>query len=318
MKRFLTAALVASSCGSASADTLLLQDGDVINAPVVARDTEGVTIEHPSLGEIKIPHIKIKAEYKDADALKAALAEQAAAEKAAALEAERSSDDGLGGSGLLQGWNRQLELGLNGSSGNSENATFRAGFKGDYEDDRDRWLLDMLYRRAVSDGVVSDNNFYAELTKDWLLPEHDYFYFGNLRYDWDDFQDWEHRASAFGGIGYQFIETDKLNLRGRAGLGGNQEFGSADEGFTPEALLGVEADYKIADNQSIGFSNTLYPSLEEAGEFRNITTLDYIININRDKGMDLKIGVANEYDSKVSPGTKKSDFDYYIALVWKF
>lgn len=318
---FASALLCAAStltCG-VYAETIQLKGGDVINAAITAQDETSVTIDHPSLGSMTIAKDKIEAIYADADAMASALAEQSAAEKAAALEAERAADDGLFGSGLFKGWNRQLELGLNGAEGNSQNLNFRSAFKTDYEDKEDRWLYSMVYRTASSDGNTTQKQFYAELFKDWLIPGKNYFYFANGRYDWDEFQDWDSRWSGFGGIGYQFLDDEKWNVRGRAGVGGNQEMGGTlgDE-FTTEALLGVEVDYQIKDGHSVAFTNYLYPSLEDAADFRNVTTLDYIITIDRDKGVDLKLGLSNEHDQSTPTTAKKNDLTYYASLIWQF
>lgn len=322
MQRTTTAAallLAAMTCASANAETIQLKGGDVINAAITAQDDKSVTIDHPSLGSMTISRDKIEAIYADADAMQSAITEQEAEAKAAELEAERAADEGLFGTGLFAGWNRQLELGLNGAEGNSQNLNFRAAFKTDYEDDEDRWLYNMLYRTASSNGATTEKNFNAELFKDWLLPGEDYFYFANGRYDWDDFQDWDSRWSGFGGIGYQFLEDEKWNVRGRAGLGGNQEMGGTQgDEFTFEALLGVEVDYQIKDGHSLAFTNYLYPSLEDTAEFRNNTTLDYIITIDRDKGMALKLGMANEHDASAPTTSKKNDFTYYASLIWQF
>ena len=319
MFRFTTTALLLAATLSAGAETIKLNDGDVINAPIKAQDDSSITIDHPSLGEVKIERTKIAAIYTDVDAMATANAEADATKKAAELEAERAADTGLFGTGIFKGWNRQLELGLNGAEGNSQNINFRSAFRTNYEDDTDRWLYNMVYRAAKSNGTTNENKFFAELTKDWLIPDEDYFFFANGRFDWDDFQDWDTRWSGFGGVGYQFVDNDKWNVRGRAGVGGNQEMGgtTGDE-FTTEALLGVEADYKISDKHSIAFTNYLYPSLEDSSAFRNNTTLDYVIAIDRDKGMDLKLGMANEHDSSAPTTSKKNDFTYYITLAWKF
>lgn len=311
--------IAASFCTPATAETIQLTGGDVINAKITAKDDKSITIDHPSLGSVTITRDKIAAIYADADAMASALAEKDAVEKAKALEADRAADEGLFGMGLFQGWNRQLELGLNGAEGNSQNLNFRAAFKTDYEDDEDRWLYNMLYRTASSNGATTEKNFQAELFKDWLLPGEDYFYFANGRYDWDDFQDWDSRWSGFGGVGYQFLDDEKWNVRGRAGLGGNQEMGgTAGDEFTFEALLGIEVDYQIKDGHSVAFTNYLYPSLEDTADFRNVTTLDYIITIDRDKGMALKLGMANEHDSNTPTTSKKNDFTYYASLIWQF
>lgn len=322
MKRTMISAallIAAMACPLTVAETIQLKGGDVINAKITAKDDASITIEHPSLGTMTIARDKIEAIYADPDAMATAEAEADAAAKAAELEAERAADEGLFGVGLFKGWNRQLEIGLNGADGNTQNLNFRAAFKTDYEDDEDRWLYSMLYRTASSDGTTSEKNFNAELFKDWLLPGKDYFYFANGRYDWDDFQDWDSRWSGFGGIGYQFIDNDEWNVRGRAGLGGNQEMGGTlgDE-FTTESLLGVEADWQIKDGHAFAFTNYLYPSLEDIADFRNVTTLDYIITIDRDKGLALKLGLTNEHDSATPATSKKNDFTYYASLIWQF
>lgn len=322
MRSFLTAGLLLAVAGVstlATAETIKLKGGDVINAPITAQDDTSVTINHPSLGSVQIAKDNIEAVYADADALAAAVAEQDAIDKAAALEAERAADEGVFGSGLFAGWNRQLELGLNGAEGNSQNLNFRAGFFANFEDDEDRWLFETVYRTSSSDGETSENRFHIQLTKDWLLPGEDYFYFANGRFDADEFEDWDQRVSGFVGGGYQFIDEGKWNVRGRAGIGGNQEIGGTNgDEFTIEALIGVEADYQISDGHSIAFTNYLFPSLENAADFRNVTTLDYIIAIDRDKGMSLKLGLANEHDQGTPAPSRRNDFTYYASLIWQF
>lgn len=300
---------------AAVAETIKLTNGDVINATILAQDDEGYTIQHPDLGEVTMSKDRVAAVYEDADAM--AAAEAASAAQAAA--AEREADPGIfWGSGFLAGWNRRVELGLSGAQGNSTNSNIRAAFHGDYEDEQDRWAFDLVYRRTDSEGAKTEDRFTAELTKDWLIPDKDYFYFANGKFESDRFEAWDQRLSGFLGAGYQFYDDGTWDVLGRVGIGGNQTFGSANDEFTTEALLGMEADYKISDDQSVAFANTFLPSLEEGGEFRNITSLDWIISIDQDRGLSLKLGIANEHDSNVPAGVKKNDFTYYASLLWEF
>lgn len=322
MKRLLPTALLVSTAMlglSATSETILLKNGDVINAAKTAETDTTLTIDHPALGSVTISKEQIQAVYPDADAYQAALVEAKAREKADTVAAERAADEGIFGIGFLEGWDRRVELGLTGAEGNSTNLNFRAAFFADFEDADSRWNYDMVYRRATSDGEATENRFFASLTKDWLLSDEDYFYFANGRYDYDQFQDWDSRVNAFGGAGYQFLKDDTWDWLGRVGLGGSQEFGGqgGDE-FTAEALVGTDVGYTIGDGHGIEFSTTFFPSLEESGEFRNITTLDYVITIDRDKGLDLRMGIFNEYDSTAPAGNEKNDFNYYASLGWSF
>src|SRR5690606_23871436 len=126
---------------------------------------------------------------------------------------------------FLPGWSRHIELGLNGTSGNTDSFNFRAAFVAKRESETDRWQINSAYARTTSEGTTTRNDFYSELIKDWLLPGEKHFYFAQGRYDYDDFQDWRHRATAAGGVGYQFYDTDRFNLLGRFGGGVNETWG---------------------------------------------------------------------------------------------
>ena len=92
--------------------------------------------------------------------------------------------------------------------------------------------------------------------------------------------------------------------------------GGTREEFTVEGLLGVESHWKISDRQALVFTNTLHPNLEDSGEFRNLTTLDWNLQLDETAGFGLKVGLSNEYDSLSEDADSKNDFKYTGALVW--
>ncbi len=213
-------------------------------------------------------------------------------------------------------WKHEVEAGLNGSTGNSESMNLHAGYTGSYKDADHGWKFVTAYDKAKSDGVESRNQFFADLLKDWFWNGSPWFAFAQGRYDWDEFKDWDYRLSASGGAGYEFINNDSWYLAGRFGLGGNKTYGDADEEFTPEAILGMEAAWTISERESVDFKTTFFPSLEESGEYRNITTFNWRMTMSEQGKLAMKIGLINEYDSLAAPGTEKSDFKYNLSLVW--
>lgn len=319
---------------AAQAERITLTNGDVLNAKVVSQDDATVTVEHAVLGTLTLPREQVATVAADAPAAaadagptgEAAVADAKAQAEAGTAPAAGPADadapaaprPGLFGTDFLAGWNRTFEFGLTGSDGNTEEFTLRAFFGMDYEDDRDRWNVSALYYRSGTDGDTTRNEFTGAVVKDWLIPDAKHFFFATGKYEYDQFQAWEHRASAFGGIGYQFYKDDKWDLLGRAGAGGNYEFGDVND-FTPEALLGLEYNWYIKKGQTFSAYTTFYPALDPFfGEFRNISGVAYKLEIDRNAGMSLKLGVENEYESDVEPGEEENDLKYFAALVWDF
>jgi putative salt-induced outer membrane protein YdiY len=213
-------------------------------------------------------------------------------------------------------WKHEVETGLNGATGNSESISIHVAYSGKYKDEDHGWKFITAYDKAKSDGEVSRNQFYADLLKDWYWNSSPWFAFTQGRYDWDEFKDWDYRLSGSAGAGYEFINDDSWYLVGRIGLGGNKTYGEVDKVFTREATLGLDAAWAISERESVDFKTTFYPSLEEQGEYRNITAFNWRMVMSEQINLAMKIGLLNEYDSLADPGTEKSDFKYNLSLVW--
>ncbi len=283
----------------AIATEVRLGNGDILNGKVIEDEDGNITLIHPTLGKLALPFAKvIKPE-----------------EKPAVQIVEKPVDRGLLMTGLLKDWERSFEAGVKGSEGNSRNMNINAGLRFKFEDERKRWDVTMLYLRSEDEGEKSQDEFFARFNRDFLIPGASHFYFTEGRYDFDDFQDWDYRLNFGAGIGNEFVKTDDWQLNGRAGIGARKDFGGEDSEWVPEAVLGIESNWAIAERQSLEFRNSLYPSLKEVGEFRNITTLNFKVGLAQLNGMDLKIGLINEHHSDASAGTDKNDFKYLLSLV---
>ncbi|MET0043151.1 MAG: DUF481 domain-containing protein, partial [Candidatus Thiodiazotropha sp. 6PLUC3] len=105
-------------------------------------------------------------------------------------------------------WKHQLEMGLNGASGNSDTMNIHLGFSTEYTDLEKAWNFSTAYDRAKSDGDVSANRFFADLKREWIWPGIPWFSYMQGRYDWNQFKDWDDRISASSGIGYQHIKNE--------------------------------------------------------------------------------------------------------------
>ncbi len=277
------------------ATEVILSNGDILNGEVIKNDSGEITLKHPALGTVVLANAVIKP---------------------IKVEEPKPVDAGVLNTGFLQGWKRSVEVGVNGSEGNTRNMHIHAGTQLSYENDTKRWNVEAAYNSTDDSGETSRSDFFAQVTRDFLTPGDSRFYFSQGRYDWDEFKDWDYRISFGGGVGEQLIKEDDWSVLGRLGLGFSKEFGGEDAEWVPEGLIGVESDWKIADRQSLVFKNTLYPSFRELGEFRNISELSWVIGLDELKGIDLKLGLLNEFDSNASGDSRKNDFKYNLSLVF--
>lgn len=298
--------------------TLTLDNGDRLQAELLDETEQYMIFHHVVLGEIHIARGQIQTLSFDSPQTPTATDARLTDETGHAddRQMEEDNDNGLFGTGLLTNWDRHFNLGIAGSEGKSKNHQINIGFSAEYDSEQTRISHRSAYFRSESEGDLSDHSFFATLNRDWLQPDTPWFHFAGGRIDLDEFKDWDYRLAANGGLGYEFRNDDSWLVLGRAGVGANQTFGGEREEFTPEGLLGVETRWNMNDHQQIRFANTLYPSFGDMGEFRNLTSFDWILDLNSYVGVALKVGLLNEYDSQTEDGVDKNDFKYTVSLSW--
>ncbi|MEO0474720.1 MAG: DUF481 domain-containing protein [Planctomycetota bacterium] len=316
------------------ADTVELVNGDVLTGKVIEQTDQGITLDHAILGELTLTAVRIKKVTLDHEkASETPKADKAPEPKAEpkppaapkpdvkAMEAaakEAAAEDRTFWQHFREDWTSKLTLGLNGTAGQTDRQDYRIKFKTGYEDGRERWTFDTSWYKARANGKQSQNQFQANLTKDWLQKDAPWFFFVKGQYKFDDNRSWENRTSAFGGGGYTLTKTDDVEVNTRLGFGGTYEYGSVNE-FTPEALFGGSVIKLHLSERSAVSGETLYfPSLEDSSNFRIESSLVWTYKLDMADGLSLKLGVENEYDSNTPNETGNNDVKYYGALVFSF
>ena len=283
-----------------------LLSGTRIKGTLVGETDADYLLANPQLGQLTIAKTDV-----------IALLDPDAALGPAAPGAQKPPPPGIFGTALLRGWDKNVTLGFTGKSGNTEAFDVYGKFSGDYDRDELRWRVRASYTYGTAEGARNKNEGMANARRDWLVPARPYFYWAEGRLDYNEFQDYKLRSGGFAGVGYTFSDTPKLKLLSRLGVGGSYEFGEVRR-FNPEALIAVEARYQLASNQSIDFVNTLFPDLGHLGRYRDISEASYTVNIDRGRGVSVKIGAQNEYDSYTEGSSYHNDLTYYGALVFSF
>jgi hypothetical protein len=286
MRQSLACLLILLASQAASADTIDLVNGDKLSGDVIEQTPEHVVLDHPVLGRVEIPAEQIKP--------------------------PKAPSKGLFGTSFLAGWTRSFQLGVSGAQGNTRTNDVLAALDLDYEDEDKRWTFDAAYRFGRADGETNEHDAFALLRRDWLLRDSRWFFFADGRFDYDQFKSWTYRVNSSGGIGYEFLKGERFDLKGRVGPSLTKQF--AENDFYVEALVGIEALWKISKDHSLFFSNTIYPALNDLGEFRNLSALAWKWKLMEEPGLSLIAGVDNEYESSVESGLKHYDVKYSTSL----
>ena len=242
----------------------------------------------------------------------AAVSDQPPAADAAAAPAKPADPDSL-----FKGWKGNVEGGLNGSDGNSQNLSFRVGVGASRETSAMKTTAALNYTYAASDGEKTKSRGVLDLRNDWNVGER-WVVFATGKIEYDEFQDWDWRLSAFAGPGYYFVKNDRTSLLGRVGLGLTKEVGGSRNEIIPEGLVGLDVEHKLTERQKLFASVEWLPDLSELWEYRLNAKAGWEILVDPEVNMTLKLGVEDRYNHNPGPDRKKNDIEYYALLAWNF
>lgn len=332
---------LACVCGvDVLADRVELTNGDTLSGRLIEQGNRSLTLKHPVLGTVVLPADRVKAVVLDQTEGQANAQDRgkpeampkggkptpARSDAAARADYPADHSDDPGGSPprlsgferFFSDWQSQLSLGFNGAGGNTDRRSYYAKLSTTKKDGRDRWGLNARYFNASASGRQTQNQFDANLTRDWLQEESPWFFFVKGQYKYDDNRDWQNRTSGFGGGGYTLKKTDDVEVNTRLGFGGTYEFGDINQ-FTPEALFGGSVvKWDLTDRAAVQGEAIYYPSLEDTAAFRVESSLEWTYKLDLSRGMSFKLGLESEYVSEVTGQDDNNDFKYFGAVVFKF
>jgi len=302
--------LAAGSALAQGGGTLTLTSGETMKVTVLERGRDSVRVQHPALGELTVP-VHAISELNGAPYIPPPLDSM----DDEAEEEDDADDDGAASSPV---WSSSLELGLNGSEGNSENLSGRVAFTAErLVEGETRFDFLTRYKIETDAGDRTTNEWYTRALQEWYLPDHErwsIFVQGDAEYD--EFQDWDVRVSGTAGLGYIFIDEDDTKLRGRVGFGAAYEFGAQDEELVPEALLGYDFEHDLNERSRLTSTGNLYPSLSNGGEFRSYWDAAYEIDMTDEGDWVLRLGLDHQYDS--DSDAREWDLSYFATVVMTF
>ncbi|MEM9532954.1 MAG: DUF481 domain-containing protein [Pseudomonadota bacterium] len=210
------------------------------------------------------------------------------------------------------GWSGKGGLGIVSQRGNADTETIN--ITGELVNNMNQWrhLLGLAILNSSENGEDTANRFEVYGQSDYKISETSYW-FGSLRYEDDDFSQFENQATLAAGYGRELFNNDVHKLNGEIGLGYRRaELRGTGETATDPILRGkLGYEWVLSDNATL--SNNL---LVEAGSdntfAKNVTALTADIASN----FGLQVAYEIRHNTDVDDPANNSDFVTTVNLVY--
>lgn len=218
-------------------------------------------------------------------------------------------------------WFGGFEFGVNGSQGNADVLNLRLGGLVDYKTPGNLFHADLLYTLTRQDGLTNANQALLNARDEILFKNSPWGVFASSQVEYDQFRQYDFRAGAYAGLSYLVSKTDHALLKTRVGAGAVREERLGTDGlpgrWVPEALVGMDFNYRFTDRQGFVSSVDVYGNLSQLGQYRVRARAGYEILLDPKYGMVLRLGVQDRYDTL--PGqSRRNDLNYFATLLFRF
>lgn len=203
------------------------------------------------------------------------------------------------------------------TSGNSDKQSFHVDTEIVARAETNRSTLGLHYNQGADDGKESENNTRYYMKYDYFFNAKWYTYI-NTDFTKDKFQDLDLRSTVSPGMGYQFLETDLINLSLETGPTYVKE--TYFEGEDRDFMSG-----RWAFNLSFWLFNKKYQIFHDhEGLFSIEDSSDVLVRGHTGmrfpvlKKLNFSAQIDNDYDNVPSEGNQKADTRYIVGLGYSF
>jgi putative salt-induced outer membrane protein YdiY len=321
-------------CVPAAADQVTVKNGSVIIGDILHMTEGKLKMKTEFAGEIEIPWEQVSAVETD-ETLPVVLGEQGSLN--AVLESPEpgkaeiiaASEDVTGIVDLSRvtainppppppiRWTGSIVGAYSKSTGNTENTV--AALKADTRrrTAKDRITVGFLWNYKEDEDGLTERNVMFETKYDYFFNEK-LFGYGNLRLENDKFKDLRVRTGAGAGLGYQFVETKRVDFSVEGGLSYvNEDFYDAEDDDFVAGRLASNLDAWIIEEWLRFLQSTAWlVNLEDTGDWLLYTDTSLRLKITKD--WSANAGLIYNYESEPPPDTEKEDTTYLLGLAYEF
>ncbi len=305
---------------AASADTIILTNGDRISGEIVAMRDGKIIVNTGYAGEVPVDPAMLSGIEREhgsvltsGGAVDAELARLTGInEDPGLMETAVHAEVDLRTSDL---WKGKLELGALFTDGNTDRMGGNLALTVIRETPDDKFTGKATVTYAEEDDVKSADEQFLSLREDFKFEP--WYVFAVLSFERDPFEDIDLRAIFSPGAGRNIAKSETFTADIEIGPALTyNDYRSRDSEYAAELRLGFKAEWKVFGTARITEDLQIYPSLSDTGEFRLVSETAFEQPLGGSWFM--KISLIDRYNSDVADGIEENDLELRLSLVYDF
>ncbi len=216
---------------------------------------------------------------------------------------------------LLEG---EISAGFSQSTGNTENVEFSLSFDANREIGDNEFEIKGDGYYSSSEDEMNAQKWYAMTRYARKIWNKKWTNFYKLEADHDKFSGIDYRWIPSAGIGYLFCDTPEWKLAVDGAIGLEKTIYNDETEDTDEAVFigTISLEKTFSGGSNISHETSVYPSLEEKGEYRIHSESSFTNPVGN--GLSLRLSLIVDYDSEPPEDREKTDTRVMTSLVYGF
>jgi putative salt-induced outer membrane protein YdiY len=317
----------------ASADEIVLENGDRMTGKLTKLEKEMITFETEYAEPINVQTSKIKSITTDSpveihlisgEVLKGRISTDESGNLSMEATDERET--------IVFGWEKvsainpppfvppkwkgNVNVGASTQTGNSERTNITFGADATRKTEKDRYNLRFLHNYAEDDKNVTARNYYGAGKYDYFFTEDFYGYIG-VELLKDKTKDLKLRTIVGPGMGYQIWDDTIKFLLFEAGISYfSEDLKKGEDKDWITARLAGDLRYNITESVIFSDQLIMYPSLENSRDFK--LRNEAVVTSPLASGWSLRLANIFEHDGNPPEDVKRNDWYWILALQYSF
>ncbi len=216
-------------------------------------------------------------------------------------------------------WDGEFTLDIAGKTGNTEKFNGGAGVTANLVGPIDRLKLYANASYGRENHNTNTKKYLAGADYEHKLNETKALWYLNGELEQQTTSGLRLRQEAGGGFGYYFFEDEATLLRARGGLAAKaRKYTDGSHADAVGAQFSLHYERNIQEWGKLVTDITYQPTLDDIHDYRILHESSIDIPVVLRFPMNLRIGISNEYNSRVARNSERLETSYFAKMVFKW